>query len=356
MKFRILISLIVAAALAACTKSAVEYETAGDIGFAPATGKMTKTAAGVNADDPYPTSLNMYIYATSVGNADGAADYINGDEFWFSHGDNGTNLWAGRYNVYPWPNTFNLHFAGYSKSGNIGVNNGAVVTYDFGDDKLTVKGYTPGDGFVEGLYLEGANDLMYFPSTKTGTPGGFGKNPGTVPVEMKHTCSWISFIVKGDELSTGTASSTYTVDEIKISGIYTTGNLTCTGTDIEWDFKTSETPTYYQTTTQTVLSSSKPLAGTAITPLIAEDVPNNTILIPQKPGKLELKYTGSGTAYNLTEDKALDLKITTDPDDAANLWEPGKHYTYTITIKANEIQINPNPILWSDENWPVTVE
>lgn len=350
MKFRILISLIVAAALAACTKSAVEYETAGDIGFVPATGKMTKSAAGATGTS-YPTNLNMYIYATSVGNAGGAADYIDGGEFWYSHADNGTNLWEGKDYDYPWPNTFNLHFAGYSKSGNIGVEDGTVAAYNFGQDKLTITGYSPGTETAEG-----ANDLMYFPSTKTGTPEGFGKNPGTVPVEMKHTCSWISFIVKGDELSTGTESSTYTVDEIKISGIYTTGNLTCTGTDIEWDFKASETPTYYQTTTQTVLSSSKPLAGTAITPLIAEDVPNNTILIPQKPGKLELRYTGSGTAYNLTGDKALDLKITTDPNDAANLWEPGKHYTYTITIKANEIQINPNPILWSDENWPVTVE
>ena len=69
----------------------------------------------------------------------------------------------------------------------------------------------------------------------------------------------------------------------------------------------------------------------------------------------------SSTKNTITEkiegDKALDLKITTDATDSGNKWEPGKHYIYTITIKANEILIAPTPVDWTDSTVPpITVE
>lgn len=71
-----------------------------------------------------------------------------------------------------------------------------------------------------------------------GSRGGWdSENDGIVPVTMLHTCSWISFIVKGDDVSTGIVGSKYTIDEIKITDIYKKGNVTCQGTTVDMGFQ-----------------------------------------------------------------------------------------------------------------------
>ena len=183
------ISLIVAAAIfASCTMTVVEYEAAGDIGLAPAAGNMTKVAVGTSENDVnYPTNLNMIIFAESVGNQSTEPDYIDHGEF------------AYLYSV------------------------GSRGGWDSEND--------------EAVY--GANDLTYFPSTATAKQEGYHKtdNNGIVPVTMLHTCSWISFIVKGDDVSTGIVGSKYTIDEIKITDIYKKGNVTCQGTTVDMGFQ-----------------------------------------------------------------------------------------------------------------------
>jgi hypothetical protein len=280
-----------------------------------------------------------------VGNTSDEPDYIDNGEFeWkFTYGD-----WAGKDESYPWPNTFNLHFAGYSKSGNIGA--GATVQYNCSTDVLTIHGYSPGSG----AGIPGDNDLMYFPNTKSSVPEGFKGSEGAVPVNMLHTCSWISFLVKGDNMSTGLGTSTYSVKSLKITGIYDTANVTCQGEDIVWSYTNSQSQSYSRTASVTVLSKPISLANTMAFGIEAEDLLNNTVLIPQIPGKLELVYSDGAAEYRREGETALDLKINEDPN--LNKWEPGKHYTYTITIKANTIQIEPSPVNWTSGDWGVTVE
>ena len=340
---KIFISLLAVAALAACTKSEVAYEAPGEIGFNVVAGNITKTAVDGNV---YPVNLNMYVFAQTTDNTAPTADYINKGEFKYKQDVESTKCWGGANQAYYWPNTKNLHFAGYSKSGNVAS---ATVAYDCTADKLTISSYTPGTGTD--------NDLMYFPSTKTKQADGyFGKTTDFVPVDMYHTCAWLSFYVKGD-IVTGAAGTTYKVTDITITGVDDKADLTCTGTTISWANNTATDAT------ASVLTSGS--VGLSTEAKIAETTAGSTVLIPQTPGKLSLTYTyNSSTGSLITETvSGLDLaleSVVKDADDTDEVtrtpWEPGKHYIYTITIKANEILIAPTPVDWTDGNFNVTVE
>ena len=343
---KIFISLLAVAAMAACAKTEVAYEEPAEIGFKAVAGNMTKTAVDGEA---YPTSLNMYVFAQTTDNPATTANYIANGEFEHKTTVDETKVWGG-VTPYYWPNTKNLHFAGYSKSGNV---TSATVAYNCQTDVLTIDGYTPGTGTD--------NDLMFFPSTKSTTSAGYDKTTDFVEVDMLHTCSWISFFVKGDDV-TGAATSTYKLTGLTITGIDATADLKCTGSTIAWSNNTATDAT------SAVLTSEVTLAGTGLEnaeAVVAETTPTSTILIPQTPGKLNLTYTyKSTTNADIVETvTGLDLGLDTRVEDADNTdtvyktpWEAGKHYIYTITIKANEILIAPTPANWTDGNFNITVE
>ena len=360
---KIFFSIVALAALAACTKSEVAYEQPSEIGFKAVAGNMTKAAVDGTV---YPTTLDMYVYAwtTDFAPADDNyyPNYINNGLFVckdktfqdYTEKVDGTGrnpiVWGGEIPYY-WPNTKSLHFAGYSASGNVAT---ISPTYDCRSNILSITGYTPGTG--------DNNDLMVFPSTATATPAGYDKNTDYVPVYMYHTCAWISFLVKGDSV-TGAAGSNYAVTNITITDIDATADLTYNGTTIVWNNNTDSDAT------SAVLSSSISLSGTGETganAAVAETTPNSTILIPQAPGKLSLTYTYTSPAQKpITEtitglDLALDERVvdTNTGDEVEKTpWEAGKHYIYTITIKANEILIAPSVAVdWTDGNFNVTVE
>lgn len=333
---KIFISFLAVAALAACTKSGVTYDEPAEIGFKAVAGNITKAAID---GDVYPDNLNMYVYAYTTGNTAATADYIVKGEFKHKSAVDGTQVWGG-ITPYYWPNTKNLHFAGLSKSGNAAT---ATVAYNCTSDVLTISGYS-----AKGT---DDNDLMYFPSTKATQPNGFDRNDKYVPVEMYHTCAWLSFYVKGDTV-TGADGSTYKVTGLTVTGIDDTADLTCTGTTVAWANNTAT-----DATVDVLTSGNVALTQTAA---LAETAPNSTIVIPQTPGKLSVTYSytsPAGTTITETKDD-LDLALAVDADDnkGPNQWKAGQHYIYTITIKANEILIAPKPLDWDDENWNITVE
>ena len=357
---KIFFSIVAIAALAACSKSEVAYEQPAEIGFKAVAGNMTKTAV---SGEEYPKELDMYVYAwtTDFAPADDNyyPNYIDNGLFVckdktfekYTEKDDKTDrnpiVWGGQTPYY-WPNTKSLHFAGYSASGNVA---NLSPTYDCRSNVLSITGYTPG--------TDDNNDLMVFPSTATATPTGYDKNTDYVPVYMYHTCAWISFLVKGDGV-TGAQGSNYAVTNITITDIDATADLTYNGTTIVWNNNTDNDAT------SAVLSSSVSLSGTGANAAVAETTPNSTILIPQVPGKLSLTYTYTSQAQEpIIEtitglDLALDEKVVdTDTGDTVTKtpWEAGKHYIYTITIKANEILIAPSVAVdWTDGNFNVTVE
>ena len=378
---KIFFSIVALAALAACTKSEVAYEQPAEIGFKAVAGNMTKA---VVVGEVYPTTLDMYVFAETMDNEDPEANYIlNGQ---FTHHDDKvgeTDVWGG-VTPYYWPNVKTLHFAGYSASGNVDIKddpatdgvdeseNSATVTYDCTNNgTLSIKNYSPGT-----VAAEGANDLMWFPSTKLTRADGYGKkfNDKYVDVYMYHTCAWITFIVKGD----GPTVGNYKVTNLTMTNIDQTADVKCTATgngltsaslapSIEWDNneKDSATTADYDVTgtTSIVLDATGKDVETNDAYDRDETQGKNVVVIPQVPGLLNLTYNYESTTGDIIEEtvEGLELYLAEDNSDPVQVgpaeWLPGKHYIYTITIKANEILIAPSvPVDWADENWNVTVE
>ena len=388
-----LIYILLTTTILSCTKSEVAYEPTHEIGFTAAAGNITKAAVSGSV---YPTELNMYINSyVHATNAEGTPivpttpDYIDNGEFTYVNtygaytGDNSlseaelnTKVWGGgssKENRHPyyWPNQRTLHFSGYSKSGSY-----TSADYNPSTDQLTIIGYNPGTG---------NNDLMWFPSTKYTNSEGYGKNTTYVPVSMYHTCSWITFMVQGDQ-TTGGSGSTYTITSLTMKGLDMTANVVCTGNEslsqsnlstyIKWSENTTQTETYNVSVKNNAISLASTYQSanysrpknieTDKTKTEAEDPTNATkegsvIVIPQTPGTIDIAWTYKSSTNAIMSDSATGLSLslgkeTVDGVEVEKQWQPGKHYIYTITIKANEIVIAPTPALWTTGNSNVTVE
>ena len=373
---KIFISLLAVAALAACTKSEVAYEAPAEIGFNIVAGNMTKAAVDGTT---FPTNLNMYIYANTIGNTTSAdADYFAKAEFTCLGAYNSINtgssdtkaVWGGgssssNRNPYYWPNVNKLHFAGFSKSGNV---KDATVAYDCAANTLSITGYTP---------TGNDNDLMWFPSTEFANSSGYGKNTTYVPVTMYHACAWITFLVQGDAV-TGKSGSTYKVTSMNIAKLDQTADVVCTGSNpittgsMVWTnnegtgtplVKTDNLGSFLYTggvsIANTVTVNGSETTTSNVETAAAGYTSGNIIVIPQLPGVLELTYTYTSPAnktvtdvYSVASNNALSLSLGENVK-----WEPGKHYVYTITIGANEILIAPTANEWTpDTNHGVTVQ
>lgn len=187
---------------------------------------------------------------------------------------------------------------------------------------------------------------------------------------MYHTCSWITFMVQGDA-TTGSSNSTYTIKSLKMNGVDKTADVICTGntalsstslpTYVVWSNNTDQTDAATPdnvTYAVSVPTDGVSLASTYNTTATPKNIETeattttggNIVVIPQKPGTIDLTWTYTSSTNATISDSAtgLSLKLTTSEDDPANVWQPGKHYVYTITIKANEILIAPTPVVWTD--------
>ena len=348
---KIFLSVLAVAALASCTKMDTAYEAPQEIGFVAVGNNITKAPV---SGTTYPEELNMYVnaYVHST-TAPTSPDYISNGEF--THRTDkveGKDVWGGMTTPYYWPNEKTLHFSGYSKSGNAIASN---ASYNPANDVLSVTNYSPGVGTAEG-----ANDLMWFPSTKYTQPNGYGKTTKYVPVNMYHTCSWITFMVQGD-ITTGATNSSYKITSLTMNGVDMTANVTCTGNDalaqatipsyVVWTSNTDQTEVYNVgvngtgvelkgTYTSETSKSPRNIETNATT-----TTGGNIVVIPQMPGTIDLAWTYTSAANSTISDSATGLSLSLGDDSP---WLPGKHYVYTITIKANEILIAPTPVEWTD--------
>lgn len=337
---KIFISLLAVAALAACTKSEVQYEPAGEIAFAPVAKNVTKSVAGYNGDTfdgVFPTNVNLYVFANASNDAGTAWDapyFANalfkhyagkGTEGTQTHPTLGTVATTGAYAGDPtryWPNVKTLKFAGYSDA--CGVENNATV--DFAANILTIPAYTQdNDTYTD----EGANDLMWFPCDGT----AYSKQSDEIAAQMKHACSWITINVAGDAVT----ASNWTLNTLVVKSLIHSGSVVCNETTANWTLGTDTSDEDYYND------------GTTFTQEYVkyEKNANNFIVLPQEPTDLEVNYTYTSDAANnltLTETKSVSL----DYDAAGTAWQPGVHYIYNVLITATEILIDPVVVDWTN--------
>ena len=363
---KIFFFLVALAALAACSKSEVEYTDNMELSFAPVSRLSTKAA--VDGTD-YPDALNMFVFA-NAGEATAAlpAGY---DEPYFANAEFthnplrdpaltlSTDVFAGVIPYY-WPNVKKLIFSGYSKSGNVAsmtpkptyvwntyVNDGGNVRKlgageTVGSNtvakeawEIEMQNYGPGKGTT----VSGDNDLMWFPTTTTsyGKPTTAG---WSVPATMQHACAWVTIKIKGDA-TTGKSGTTWKIKNLSFTDLSQSGDVTL-GTAADW---TSIAPG----TAFDVFDRSD--AGEEPEPLTTDYVDytkidfTDLVIVPQSTKTLyvEYQYVSQEGLAPITEIKPLALTYTDDEG-----WKAGKHYTYNITLGTSEILILPVLTDWVD--------
>ena len=335
---KIFCSLVALAALAACSKSEVEYVDQVEISFEPVSKINTKAA--VNTND-YPDGLAMYIFANAGLDSDvdvnNTVDRVECTDTYlvnakFIHRTELDENVFGGATPYYWPNVKSLWFAGVSASGN--VNNGATPAVDFAANTISIPDYAPGTGTT----TSGDNDLMYFVPVG---PYSKAANAGTsIPVTMKHACSWITVKVAGNSVS-GATNTTWEVIDLKIQDLALSGNLTVTAGEVTWEEAEANGEFGLKT------SSANYALTQEYTDLLTA---TNAIVIPQAPATLYLKYQyvsqpaqGTQAAIVTTEETTIPLTY-----NGAAEWLPGYHYTYDLKISAEEILLTPSADLWID--------
>jgi hypothetical protein len=365
---KIFMTLCAAAAIVACSKTEVQYEAAGEIGFMPAARNVTK--ATVDGVSTLPTDQALYVFANygqvnpnttvsaGVGGNVGSfnipflknAKFVN-QNVAFTSGSSTTtvNAWAGAAESYGWPNSGSLIFAGYSSPKDVTI--GANPSYDFSTDVLTINDY------VQSTNTSSTFDLAWF--GRTAQSYNNNTSPTTpVGVTLSHALSCIQIYVKG-EGSTISTTNPWKIKSIVLNNIYTKGDVSCTGSGVNnatWSGQ--EVPgsmTIYSSTTGQTLTDSATLC---------ENVTNGTLVIPQVPaqipstptgqeiGTLTITYTYNTQGGGEMPDQTATVSLYVD----ANGWKSGYKYTYTLTFKSSEIMVSPSYNPWTTTNPSVTVE
>lgn len=340
--------MMAVAALAACTKSEVQYEPAGEIAFAPVAKNVTKSVAGYNGetfDGVFPTNVNLYVFANAQDEENGVLQqswtspyFANalfkhypgkGTEGTQTHPTLGTVATTGAYAGDPtryWPNVKTLKFAGYSDACGVEKN----ATMNFANNVLTIPEYTQDN---ENYTAEGANDLMWFPCDGQ----AYSKQANEIAAQMKHACSWITINVAGDDVTAGN----WTLNSLVVKTLKHSGSVDCGSATASWTLTGEKTDEVYYD------------AGTTFTKEYVkyEKTANNFIVLPQTPTSLDVTYTytsqeatGTTPAITLTETKNVPLTLI----NSLSVWSPGVHYIYNVKITATEILIDPVVVEWTE--------
>ena len=213
---------------------------------------------------------------------------------------------------------------------------------------------------------------------KTDTPTPFGDGTaafGTVPIVFNHVASLVDFKVKK---APSLADATVTVSAFELSQIETAGVLSVSDayTDnhpvISWS--STATGTYGPANGVTAVDITNPIViaedsafnpTTPATPAASTVLINNLVAKPQTFGatgqaasqQLTITYqiavTGGDTVEHTSTIYLADFDIIDDADQddtKVGSWEPGKHYTFFITLDANVIMFSASITDWVNVN------
>ena len=346
---KIFFSLVALAAIAACSKSEVEYEQTGAITLAPVTSNATKSVAGYNGDTfdgIFPTAINLCVFANAGENGSAPASHSeayfrNATCTWQNKGTNASvtegdttipteGAYAGSPNAYYWPNVKTLVFAGHSIACNY---DNTKSSMNFSDDVLSIPEYVQNNTTYT---AEGANDLMWFSRTNA-----YDKQTEEIVTNMKHACSWITIKVAGNDVT----ANNWILNSLVVKNIAHKGNAECGTTKASWGAHDNYADeVYYNGTGGT---------GFTKTPAKYENNANNFIVIPQTPTTLEVTYTYvSDPVNNISYTETKEISLDWDGEDGNKSWESGVHYIYNVTITTTEILIDPVVVDWTKNEVP----
>ncbi len=334
---KLMFAVLAIAAMAACTKSNVQFDQPGEIAFQPVTQKATKATFAGTA---YPQDSTFNVWAwwgdENAGTTDASSFntiYINNQTFKRRNDVN----WGGSEKPYYWPTTGSLFFAGYSPAS---IATQAGFGYSHGEQKFVVTGYEQSSD------IKYTTDLMWFHLTDV----SYDRTTESVPVKFHHALSWLTFRVN---LTSETTPPLWTVTSIKLKGIETKANFTAERTGAaadpgktNWDNHSNPQDITVFTGSYNAKYDTTPYVAGTKYDFVLENTPNGVLVIPQECAKedaeLVIEFQQIAPSNEIVnQTKTLEL---------GEKWLPGKHYIYTITFGAEEILIAPTVVDWTPVN------
>ncbi|MBR0109130.1 MAG: fimbrillin family protein [Bacteroidales bacterium] len=346
--------LILAAALvalAACEKGNLDYSGPqtldNEIGFMAVNRKATKANGEIISGTTYATDNTFQVWGwQSEGGAfaefaDAAAsNFMSNLTISYCGGPQGrADAWRNADHYYYWPFTGKISFLALHPSTVAPTTTGWDATNL--KPKATIADYTIVPGTNETV------DLMF--ATNEGS-----RRADALPMVFKHALSQIEVQVKTDEdYSTDVA---FDVESVQFNNIDLSGDVAYANDAFSWNDNDTQTQNwvYYNTVLEDITDSYQ-VYGAAKVNIPQPANYNASILDPSDP----LYDAGDAVAATITIGYSMEqtgsAKITgtvtiADPflSVAANAWEAGKKYNYTINFRLNEILFNPSVTDWVD--------
>lgn len=291
------------AVLASCTKSEVVYNQGQqEIGFRQFTGAMTKADPSTTAL-PKETSMGVFSYLSGT-----ETEYFKNAEFACK---SGATKWSGKTPYY-WPLQGTLDFVLYAPHQASGV------TYTPITKVLNVT-IADNSGKTQTDYLYGKDFYVNTSKPKTPSDG--------VPVILKHALSKVTIAAKAN------AASIFTVSSIKLKQTTQEGSYTVTYSTTGDDFTSL--------VTGSAGAAKKDMEYVSSAWNLTTDLSANTaskLVVPSAQTSIVLTYKMKGSETPLTATVNL-----------TGTWDTGKHYTYNLTLTADEILFAPTVQDWDNQ-------
>jgi hypothetical protein len=251
-------------------------------------------------------------------------------------------VWTGKEQDYFWPKSGKLTLSGCTS---LAEGNGTIAYYyadDTATDDINEANTITVTGYKQSLNPAETVDFLWF--NQTG-PVNQDRTENNLPITLSHALTWVTIQVQGFRGSIG-----WNVESIKLKNVINQGDLTCAKSADKsiatWTNRPDAPSSNEFVVYQAPKAGENPYFVLAETAKTIETTPAGTVMIPQRPVIMEVKYhtTGNPTEAPLRT-KLLDLKISDDL--TKNIWQAGKHYIYTVTF-------NPYKITFSvveDNTW-----
>ena len=328
MKKHLFLFAAAALALASCSSddtiaenSSVGNQQQKEIALFAVNQKATRAAI---SDGTYPDNQVMQVaaYAKPISSSWTAGGYFDKTPF------NGTNAtsWKGTPARY-WPLT------------DAYVSFLAVTGVDAEDITFDASTFASGATVVyDAASFTAQGDLMYSGKQEQVTKSGNTLTyPDDADMEFKHALAWLNFKIRVPNAATYT--DVIDVTSIVVNGAYQTGTFTITNTGYDTAGDPTPTGTWgsFGSATATTVPSSSYTAALPNDGTYADC--GNVLLVPQASPttsftSFTINFTMNGKAYSF--DYTPDSKVLAQ----------AKKYTYQITFKLTEIEIDPVVVTW----------
>ena len=351
-------------ALSACTKEEVVNNDvnldSNEIGFVAVTQKATKANNAIITGTTYGTDNTFKVWGWQSQNglfsdvtADSDSNFMIGTEISWTKGATPathSEAWRNEAHYYYWPFTGTIGFLAIHPS----TVTPTTAKWDATNTKAkaTIDAYTISDS-------NKTMDLM-FAYAAGSRNSGLDVN-GKLALVFKHALSQIQFRIRTNEDYSN--DLTFTVNSVTINNISLVGNLAygwgeitpavdpdpaVMGFKFNWTGNTTQTsPWAYYATAQNAVYPTDGLDANAAL------YGNANVMIPQAANSDNPATTdvleGTTLTINYTMTQTGSAAITGEVTvGAAQAWEPGKKYIYTLNFKLNEILFAPEVTDWVD--------